>query len=183
MEKFGWFWFILSRAMLEPLGLSHLPSYRKVNPIRPGLFSRSPGLRGEGGGGLEARWPKIKVKINRLKWNFAWVIIFIKAFLMQNLKLIALLVLEIWRHKIPSKEGNDSSISAIYPWKTSWTLKKKRFYAQNRSSLPTNSPTPMSIQQFSSRGNFFSFSKFLGRLDEKRAAETLSLMNFAKIWS
>ena len=62
-----------------------------VNPIRPGLFSRSPGPRG----GSEARMPKIKVNINRLELNFAWVIIPIKAFLMQNLRLIALLVLEI----------------------------------------------------------------------------------------
>ena len=62
-----------------------------VNPIRPGLFSHSPGPRG----GSEARMPNIKVNINGLKLNFAWVIISIKAFLMQNLRLIALLVLEI----------------------------------------------------------------------------------------
>ena len=34
-----------------------------LNPIRPGLFSRSPGPRG----GAEARMPKIKVDINQLK--------------------------------------------------------------------------------------------------------------------
>ena len=33
------------------------------NPIRPGLFSRSPGP----GGGSEAQMPKIKVNINQLK--------------------------------------------------------------------------------------------------------------------
>ena len=53
-----------------------------------------------GAGGSEVRMPKIKLNINRLKWNFVWVIIAIKAFLMQDLRLIALLVLEIWRHKI-----------------------------------------------------------------------------------
>ena len=36
-------------------------------PIRPGLFSRSPGPGGKGGGGSEVRMPKIKVDINRLK--------------------------------------------------------------------------------------------------------------------
>ena len=34
----------------------------KFNPIRPGLFSRSPGP-----GGSEAQMPKIKVNINQLK--------------------------------------------------------------------------------------------------------------------
>ena len=38
------------------------------NPIRLGLFSRSPGPRGVGGGrGSEAQTPKIKVNINQLK--------------------------------------------------------------------------------------------------------------------
>ena len=37
-----------------------------LNPIRPGLFSRSPGPGG-GGRGSEARMPKIKVNIKRLK--------------------------------------------------------------------------------------------------------------------
>ena len=36
-----------------------------INPIRPGLFSRSSGPKGVGG--LEARTPKIKVNINQLK--------------------------------------------------------------------------------------------------------------------
>ena len=38
---------------------------RLFNPIRPGLFSRSPGPGR--GGGSEAQMPKIKVNINRLK--------------------------------------------------------------------------------------------------------------------
>ena len=37
-----------------------------LNPIRPGLFSHSPGPTGRGGGS-EARMTKIKVNINRLK--------------------------------------------------------------------------------------------------------------------
>ena len=46
-------------------------------------------------GGSEAQMPKIKVNINQLKRNLALVIMAIKAFLMQNLSLIAYLVLEI----------------------------------------------------------------------------------------
>ena len=89
---------------------------------------------------------------------------------MQNLRLIALLV---WRYdvtKVPSKEENKSSDSAIYPWKTSLTLKKMSFYVQNRSSRPKIDP-PCQFQQFSSRGKFFHF-QFLGCLDDKRAAAT-----------
>ena len=73
--------------------------HSSLNPIRPGLFSHSPGPV-RGGGGSEARIPKLKVNINRLKRNFAWVIIAMKACLMQNLSPVAFLFLEIWRHKI-----------------------------------------------------------------------------------
>ena len=39
-----------------------------INPMKPGLFSRSPGLRGWGGGGCsKARMENVKVNINRLK--------------------------------------------------------------------------------------------------------------------
>ena len=51
-------------------------------------------------GGSEAQMPKIKVNVNQLKWNLAWLIMAIKAFLTQNLSLVAFPVLEIWRHKI-----------------------------------------------------------------------------------
>ena len=55
---------------------------------------------GGGGGGSEAQMPKIKVIINWLKWNLTQVIMTIKAFLMQNLSLVALLVLGIWHCQI-----------------------------------------------------------------------------------
>ena len=72
-----------------------LQQFYSFNLIRPGLSSRLPGPSGS-----ETQTPKIKVNINRLKWKFAWVIISIKVFLMQDLSLITLLILEIWRHKI-----------------------------------------------------------------------------------
>ena len=85
--------------------------------------------------------------------------------------------------KFPSKEGNKSSNSAIYPRKTGLTLKKKSFYVQNRSSLPRIDPL-VNFSNFQEE-EILSFSKFSGRLDEKRAAVTPSprLINFAKIWS
>ena len=119
-------------------------------------------------GGSEAQTPKIKVNINRLKSNFAWVIISIKAFLMQNLRLIALLV---WRYdvaKLPSKEGNQSSDSAICPRKMGLTFQKWAF--MSRIVLPDLELTPMLISAIFKQKKTFSFSQFLGRLDEKRAA-------------
>ena len=129
-----------------------------------------------GEGGSEARMPKIKVNINWLKLNFASVIISIKAFLMQNLRLIALLVLEIWRHKIFLKRREQVIRFDYLPPENGFNFKKKTsFYVQNRSSRPKIDP-PCQFQQFSSREKFFSFSKFLGRLDDERAAAT-SLIN------
>ena len=73
--------------------------------------------------------------------------------------------------KFPMEEGSESSNSAIYPRKTGLTLKNATFYVQNRSSRPKIDP-PMSISAIFKQRKIFSFSKFLGRLDEKRAATT-----------
>ena len=88
----------------------------------------------------EAQMPKIKVDINRLQWNFAWVMISIKAFLMQNLSLIALLVLEIWRHNISLERREWVIIFGYLPPANGLTLKKISFYVQNRSSRPKIDP-------------------------------------------
>ena len=45
------------------IALFKFKSFDQFNPIRPGLFSRSPGP----GRGSEAQMPKIKVNINQLK--------------------------------------------------------------------------------------------------------------------
>ena len=137
-----------------------------LNPIRPGLFSHLPGL----GGGSEAQMPKIKVKINQLKWNLAWVIMAIKAFLMQNLSLIALLVLEIWRHKISLGRRERVMILGYLPPENGFNFKKWVF--MSRIVLLDPKLTPMSISAIFKHRKNFSFSKFLGRLDEKRAAAT-----------
>ena len=134
-----------------------------LTPSGPAFsFVRQARGRGGGGGGSEARMPKIKVSINRLKRNFAWVIISMKAFLMQNVRLIAFLVLEIWSHKISlGRTGNKSLNSPIYPRKTGLTFKKMDFYVQNRSSRPKIDPPPMSISAIFKQRKNFSFSKFL----------------------
>ena len=58
----------------------------------------------------------------------------IKAFLMQNLSLIALLVLEIWRHKISIGRRERVMKFGYLPPENGFNFKKMSFYVQNRSS-------------------------------------------------
>ena len=132
-------------------------------------------------GGSEARMPKIKVNMNWLKLNFTWVITSIKAFLMQNLRLIALLVLEIWRHKIFLKRRERVIRFNYLPPENGFNFKKTSFYVQNRSSRPKIDP-PCQFQQFSSRGQFFIF-KIFGTSRWQKSSSNPWLINFAKIWS
>ena len=56
-----------------------------------------------------------------------------KAFLVQNLSLVALLALEIWRHKISLGRGERVIKFGYLPQET---FKRMSFYVQNRSSWP-----------------------------------------------
>ena len=148
-------WIFLRKSEVHEMNLVH------INPIRPSLFSRSPGPRGGGMGGSEARMPKIKLNINWLKWNSAWVIMSIRVFLMQNLRLITLLVLEIWRHKISLWRRERERVIKFgnLPPENGFNLNKKSFYVQNCSSRPKIDPS-CQFQQFSSTGKFFHFQNF-----------------------
>ena len=108
------------------------------NSIRSGLFSRSPGsdsLTGQ----------KFKVKINRLKWNFARVIIAIKPCLMKNLRLVAFLFLEIWRHKISLWRGEQVIEFSYLSLENGFSL--KRWVFMSRIILLDPKLTPMSISE------------------------------------
>ena len=104
-----------------------------------------------------------------------------KAFLTQNLSPVALLVFEINVTKFPSEKWNKSSNSVIYPRKMGLALKKLVFIVL----LDPKLTSPMSISAISKQRKIVSSCKFLGPLDEKRAAATPTprLINFAKIWS
>ena len=121
-------------ALLYWLSLSN----KSFNPIRPGLFSRSLGP----GGGSEAQMPKIEVNINQLKWNLAWVIMAIKAFLMQNLSLTALLVLEIWRHKISLGRRERVTKFGYLPPENGFNFKKNEFLCPESFFSTQNWPPP-----------------------------------------
>ena len=111
------------------------------------------------GAGLRGPDAKINVNINGLKWNLAWVIMAIKAFLMQNLSLVALLVSEIWRHKISLGRRERVIKFGYLPSENAFNLKRTNFYVQDRSSRPKIDP-PCQFQQFPSRGKCFHFVSF-----------------------
>ena len=90
---------------------------------------------------------------------------------MQNLRLIALLVLEIWRHKIFLKRRERVIQFDYLPPENGFNFKKTSFYVQNRSSRPKIDPPHVNFNYFQAEENF-SFSKFLGCLDDERAAAT-----------
>ena len=125
--------------------------------------------------------PKIEVNINQLKWNLAWVIMAIKVFLMQNLSLIALLVLETWRHKISLGRREQVMKFGYLPPENGFNFKKMSFYVQNRSSRPKIDP-PCQFQQFSSIGKIFHFQNFWDVSMRKEQQQPPWLTNFAKIW-
>ena len=102
---------------------------------------------------------------------------------MQNLRLIALLVLEISRHKISLGRRERVIKFGYLPPENEFNVSKMGFYVQNRSSRPKIDPPPPNVNfsNFQAEENF-SFSKFWGRLNEKRAAATPLIDKFAKIW-
>ena len=71
----------------------------------------------------------------------------------------------------PQKKGTSHPIRLFTP-KNGFNFKKTSFYLQNRSSGPKIDPPPhVNFNNFQAE-EIFSFSKFLGRLDDKRAAAT-----------
>ena len=79
-----------------------------------------------------------------------------KAFLMQNLSPVALLVFEIYVTKLHSEKGNKSSDWAIHPWKMGLALKKLVFMSRIVVLDPTLTPPPLcQFQQFLVEENFF----------------------------
>ena len=77
---------------------------------------------------------------------------------MQNLRLIALLVLDDVT-KFSSKEGNKSSDSTIYPRKTGLILKKRVFMSRIVLLDPKLTPH-VNFNNFQAEENFFIFKIF-----------------------
>ena len=107
---------------LHPINTKTRPrQLSPFNPIRPSLFSCSPGPRG----GSEAQIPKTKVNINRFEMKLCMSHYIHKS--IPDAKFDPDSSSKFWRYDVrnfPSKEGNESSNSAIYPQKTGLTLKK-----------------------------------------------------------
>ena len=103
------YWFRLSHFLfllpiLDLLGYTHLLTERMrfkartdqtVNPITYGILP----FRQLRGGGLFGPDPENKVTVNGLIWNLAQIMVWMILVNMQNFKVMAFLLLEIWRHK------------------------------------------------------------------------------------
>ena len=133
--------------------LDILGNYRYLTPSSPAFSVIRQARGGAGGKGWEARMQKIKVNINQLKRNLAWVIMAIKAFLLHNLRLVALLVLEIRRHKICLGIREQVIKFGYLPPENEFDLKNE-FYVQNRSSRPKIDPH-VNFSSFQVEENFF----------------------------
>ena len=116
----------------------------------------------------ETPMPKIKVIINRLTWNVAWVIIAINACLMQTLSLVAFLFLEIWRFKISLSRREQVIDFRYLPLEIDLTFTKNELLCPESFFSNQNWP-PTSISTIFKQRKIFSFSKFLRHFDEKRA--------------
>ena len=124
--------------------------------------------------------PKIKVNIDRLNWNFAWVVIAIKAFLLENLRLPALLGLDIWRHKISFwRRERVLKLSNLLP-ENGFDYKKGEF--MSRIVLLDLKLTPMSISAIFKQIKIFHFQNFWDVSMVKQQQQPFWLINFAKIW-
>ena len=78
---------------------------------------------------------------------------------MQNLSLIALLVLEIWRNKISLKRRERVIRFGYLPPENWFNFKKMSFYVQNRSSRPKIDPHA-NFSNFQAEENLFIFKIF-----------------------
>ena len=119
----------------------------------------------------------------KLWWAyFAWGIIAIKAFLMQNLRLIALLVLEIWCHKISLGRREWVSNSTIYPAENGFNLKKIEFLCSESLFLTQNWPS-MSISVIFKQKKILHSQNFWNVSMRKEQKQPPWFIKFAKILS
>ena len=104
-----------------------------------------------------------------------------KALLMQNLRLIAFPVLEIWCHKISLGRRERVIKFGYLPLENGinfrkWVFMSRIVLLDPKLTLPPP-PPHVNFSNFQAE-EIFSFSKFLGGLDEKRAAATLLIGQF-----
>ena len=115
--------------------------FKGINPITYGIL-RFHQLRGGGGGGLFDPNPENKVTFIGSIWNLLPIMVRMILVNMQNLKLLTVILLEIWRHKNFQK-GTSHRDSIFTPWNRA-KLKKNHFLYLKTSFLAQNY-TPLCI--------------------------------------
>ena len=118
----------LWEVKLWPKRLSFLHGLHTFNPITYGILTFRQLWEG---GGLFGPDPENKVTVNRLIWNLVLIMVWMILVNMQNFKLMAFLLLEIWRHKISFPIWNESSPFDIYPLDSIKTRQKSLFMPEN----------------------------------------------------
>ena len=110
-----------------------------------------------------------------------------KAFLMQNLSPVSLLVFEIYNRKISLGEREQAIKFGYLPPENGLSFQKLVFISTTVLLEPKLTPLPppslCQFQQFPSRGQFFHFVNFWDLLMRKEQQQPPRLINFAKIWS
>ena len=103
-----------------------------LNPITYGIL-RFRQLRGGGGGGgkLFGPDPEIKGMVNGLIWNLVLIMVRMILVTMQNFKVLAFLLLEIWRHKNFLSRMEQVIAIRYLPLESSKTRKKSLFMPEN----------------------------------------------------
>ena len=101
-----------------------------------------------------------------------------------KLSLVALLVLEIWRHKISLKRKERVIKFGYLSPENGFNFKKNEFFMSRIVILdPKLTGPPCQFQQFPSRGKLFHFVNFWDLSMRKEQQQPPWLINFAKIWS
>ena len=189
---------ITYRQMLAPRELSQqIPALRGKSPrVGANFWCKSPEVRGgwlwmklmsallnpiNGGGGLFGPGPENKVTVIGSIWNLLPIMVRMILVNMQNLKLLAVLILEIWRHKNFLSSRGTSHRDLIYtPGIDKNSTKKSPFMPQNIFSgkIVPRSAFPW----FSSKTKRFICSSFsCRRLISKTTAATPWQINFVEI--
>ena len=127
-----------------------------INPIKPDLFSPSPGR----GGGTQRPGCQ-KSRLPSTDWNETLheSFIAIKACLMQNLSVVAFLFLEIWRRKITLWRRERVIKFGYLPPENEFNFRKSEFLCPE-SFFSTQNWLPLSISAIVKQRKIFHFQNF-----------------------
>ena len=162
------------------LGVQPPPSAYRVNPVTYASL-RCSQLRGGGGGRLLGPDPENNVSINGLIWNLVLIMVRMVLVNMRIFKLLAFLLLEIWKiYKISFPEWNESSRFDIYPLESNKIREKLLFMPEN--VFPgTNLYSLLHTMVLKRNKNFHMFNVLRRLISKKQLQQPPWWIDFAKL--